>query len=97
MAEAEDKYIDGLTDGGLFRPTDLFPVTRDGADYCVNMDAGTISPVLSTDLVPIFRGPALYLVSVAALKAAINPITPGQPGQLNFSIAGNSGLSAGVM
>ncbi len=94
---AEDKYIDGLPPGGLFRPTDKFPVTREGADYFVDLDADAVSPVLTTDLVLILRGTTFYLVPVSALSNPSTPSGPGQSGQLNFSIAGNSGLIAGVL
>lgn len=92
---AEDKYINQLPDGGLLLPTDVFPITRDDVDYHVNLDAGPVSPVLTTDLVLTLRGTTFHLVPVSAVLAASGP--PGQQGQLNFSIAGNSGLSAGVM
>lgn len=58
------------------------------------LGAPTLSTVSLTDLIPVVHGGAVYLATVAAVLAAT---AGGSAGQLNFSIAGNSGLASGVM
>ena len=57
------------------------------------LGAPLLSSVLGTDTIPVIRGGSVYLTTVANFTAYV-PVSTG--GNLNFSIAGNSGL-LGVM
>lgn len=51
--------------------------------------APALTPVFTTDTIPVMRGGSVYLASIADCLAALS----GAGGRLNFSIAGNSGLT----
>ena len=59
------------------------------------LDADLLSPVFTTDLVPVVRDRVILLATVAELLAAIPP--PSDGGQFDFSNADNSGIAAGAM
>ena len=53
------------------------------------LGAASLTPLLTTDLIPIVRGGVIHLATV---EDCLGALPPSSPGSLDFSIAGNSGL-----
>ena len=58
------------------------------------LGAASLTPLLTTDLIPIIRGGIIYLATIEDCLGATPPFVPGS---LIFNTAGSSGLAAGVV